>query len=1051
MPVRGNSFGEGIRLLQDQTCAGVVVGYMWRLFGVVGIVAGIVAGVGLSTPRFAAAAPTTAADSAGHDIVVAADQAQRWREGETDVWFLSGSVHVGQGSSFVRGRQAVVWVEPPGRGRSRDYRVTVYVEGDAAEDGKRVSPRDAVALAGLSESTSSNAVATAHGESKLLARYAAAAAPQVRIARMAGEPAETPAIYRRATAERYPDDGPTIRRTQFNSFDTVNQPVPTATVSPGTRRLRMFPRSSMPVRARWSPSGPTESVAVINSGVNIIIDGLTDVGSIDVAADRIVIWTSGMEDSNLTGESLQNDDMPLELYMEGNIVFRQGQRIMYAERMYYNVKTRSGTVLDAQLVTPVPEYAGLIRLRADVVRQLDRDHFEATNAALTTSRLGIPSYWFQSKRLTFTDIQRPMVNSFTGGPVIDPETGEQLVDHQYMAGGYNNTVYVEGLPVLWWPTVETDLQRPTFYLNELRVKSDNVFGNQVYTNWNGYQVFGIRNPPSGTEWDFDLDYLGDRGPALGTRIGYDRVGLLGLPGPYTGFIDAWGINDNGLDNLGRDRRSLTPEEEFRGRIINRHRHRINNSLTLTAELGWISDRNFLEQYFEREWDEEKDFDSSVELKWLHENTSLSLSGNARYNDFFTQTEELPRLEHFWLGQSLMFDRLTWYEHSHVGYSKLETATRPLDPVDAAKFDPLAWEVESEGLRAATRQELDLPFSLGPFRIVPYALGEAAYWGQDITGEDTDRVYGQVGIRSSIPLWSVNPMVDSELLNIHGLAHKVTLDSDIFFAEANRDLSRFPLYDELDDDAVEHFRRRFFFDTFGGMPGGNVPLAFDERYYAMRSGLGGWVTSPSTEVVDDLMAVKFGIRQRWQTKRGAPGNERIVDLVTLDTRAMYFPKADRDNFGQEFGLAEYDFRWHVGDRVTLVSEGVFDFFESGQRIFSAGGFLNRPPNGSVYLGVRSIEGPLSATVLNGSFTHKISPKWIAAAGASVDLGDDGNIGQNFALTRIGESLLVRVGANVDASRGSVGASLVVEPRFWPKGKLHGSDGAQVLPIAPYDVE
>jgi lipopolysaccharide export system protein LptA len=984
------------------------------------------------------------------DVVITADQAQRWQEGTTDVWYLVGNAVAGQGASDLRGRYAIVWIEPPRTATERDYQITVYAEGNVAQDGKLVSPREKIALAGLSEPVDPIATTDPTQESRLLVRYTTDRPPQVRVPRVVGGPKEIPAIYRRASAERFPNDGNAIRRTQFTSFDTMNQPAPTATIAPGTRRLRMFPRSGTPVRARWSPSGPNESVAVINSGVNIIIDGLTDIGSIDVAADRIVIWTSGMEDANLSGESLQNDAMPMEIYMEGNIVFRQGQRIVYAERMYYNVKTRSGTVLDAQLVTPVPEYAGLVRLRAEMIRQIDRDHFEATNAALTTSRLGIPSYWFQSKRLTFTDIQRPVVSGYSGAPVVDPETGEQVIEHKYMAGGYNNTVYVEGMPVLWWPTVETDLQRPTFYLNELKVKHDNVFGTQVYTNWDAYQVFGIRNPPEGTELDFDLDYLSERGPAVGARLGYERPGTF-LPGVYQGFFDAWGIKDDGLDNLGRDRRELVPEEEYRGRIINRHRHRLTDSLTLSAELGWISDRNFLEQYFEREWDEEKDFASSIELKWLHENSSLSLSGNVRYNDFFTQTENVPKLEHFWLGQSLLFDRLTWYEHSHVGYAKMETATRPLDPVDAAKFDPLAWEVPSEGLRAATRQEIDAPFSLGPFRIVPYALGEAAYWGEDLSGEDVDRLYGQVGIRSSIPLWSVNPMVQSELFNLHGLAHKVTLDSDLFFAEANRDLNRFPLYDELDDDAVEHFRRRFMFDTFGGTFGDNVPLAFDERFYALRSGLGGWVSSPSTEVVDDLMAVKFGIRQRWQTKRGGPGNERIVDVVTLDTRAMYFPKPDRDNFGEELGLAEYDFRWHVGDRVTLVSEGVFDFFERGQRVVSAGGFLNRPPNGSIYLGVRSIEGPLSATVLNGSFTYKMSPKWIAAAGASVDLGDDGNIGQQFALTRIGESLLVRLGANVDASRGSFGASIMVEPRFWPKGKLSGTDGAQVLPIGPYDVE
>ena len=33
--------------------------------------------------------------------------------------------------------------------------------------------------------------------------------------------------------------------------------------------------------------------------------------------------------------------------------------------------------------------------------------------------------------------------------------------------------------------------------------------------------------------------------------------------------------------------------------------------------------------------------------------------------------------------------------------------------------------------------------------------------------------------------------------------------------------------------------------------------FEERFYAVRTGLGSWVTSPSTEVVDDLMALRFG--------------------------------------------------------------------------------------------------------------------------------------------------------------------------------------------------
>lgn len=43
------------------------------------------------------------------------------------------------------------------------------------------------------------------------------------------------------------------------------------------------------------------------------------------------------------------------------------------------------------------------------------------------------------------------------------------------------------------------------------------------------------------------------------------------------------------------------------------------------------------------------------------------------------------------------------------------------------------------------------FQAGAVKLVPYALGELAHWGQDLTGQPIDRAYGQVGIRSSLPM------------------------------------------------------------------------------------------------------------------------------------------------------------------------------------------------------------------------------------------------------------------------------------------------------------
>jgi hypothetical protein len=527
---------------------------------------------------------------------------------------------------------------------------------------------------------------------------------------------------------------------------------------------------------------------------------------------------------------------------------------------------------------------------------------------------------------------------------------------------------------------------------------------------------------------------------------------LSYPGPTFGTLDAWGIKDDGIDNLGLDRRAVIPEEEFRGRIRWQHRQRLPAGFQFAGELGLISDRNFMEQYFEEEWDQFKDQTTGVELKRYLANSSWSIFGQVRLNDFFTQTEWLPRFDHYLLGQSLLHDRLTWHAHSHVGYAKLQTADPPsLLPEATAKFDPLAWEREREGIHASTRHEFDLPLQIGPVKVVPYFLGELLRVGEDLTGQERTRAYGQGGVRTSLSWWRADRGIHSTLLNLNGLAHKLELRTDFFSADADEDLSAFPLYEELDDDSVEFFRRRFFFDTFGGMPGGDVPLRFDERLYALRSGMQRNVTASSSEIADDLMIFRPGLRQRWQTKRGPPGRERIIDWIVLDIEGTFFPKSDRDNFGQEFGMLDYDFRWHVGDRLTFLSDGFADLFGDGLRTFSFGGVITRPERGRAYLGFRTIEGPISSNILTGSVSYRMSEKWILTGGTSLDFGATGNIGQHLALTRVGESALVRIGFNADWSRDNIGVTFSVEPRFLPRNRLGLVGGVQIPPAGAYGLE
>ena len=1055
--------------------------------------------------------------SPAEPITIQAEAGNRWQQGQYEVWLLRGNCRITQGPSLAESQEAVVWILRSEVAAGQHGKVIAYLEGDVAirfNAGPRptrladrswfgrfftaghigvqasqvaakpnlmppifqrgmqhffpatnrlpatsgpVLPVQYTVPSPTTVSPPSTIPSYAAAPSAVPPNVAPAYMPPVSNAAPNG-PTQVPAPGFTPTPQLPAVAGPTLTAPSgAGSPELVPPGVATALPSAApaaSRRIRVFPRSNVPVQAQWFPDPNTNQwIAIIDSGVNLIVDGLANLGSIDVATDRLVIWTNSLEEPDLTGQSMQDGNVPLEIYMEGNIVFRQGERVIYAERMYYDVANQVGTVLQAEVLTPVPNYQGLLRLKADVLRQTGRDRFFAQNTFITSSRLGQPSYRIEAGEIQFEDHQIPAYNPLTGMPEIDPATGEQLIDHQRMATSRGNTLFLGEVPIFYWPTLATDLNEPTFYVRNVRMKNDNVFGTQFLTTLDGFQLLGIQNKPRGMEWDINLDYLSDRGFGHGTALTYAGPRLFG-PEPTAGLFDYWGIKDDGFDTLGQGREHLRPEKNYRWRLFWQHRQEFADDYQLSVEAGWISDRNFLEQYYEQEWEELKDETTGVELKRIRDNSSWSLTTDARMNSFFTQTEWLPRADHFWLGESLFGDRLTWYEHSKVGYARFKTASAPRY-ADDTPFDYLPWETTLggqplfvEGEVAATRQEIDLPMQLGAVKVVPYALGELAHWGADRTGDDLQRVYWQTGVRASVPMWRVDPTVKNHLFNLNGLAHKVTFDAELAIADANRDIDLLPLYDPIDDDSVEAFRRRLAMDTFG-LP--QVPAKFDARYYALRTGLGGWVTSPSTEIADDLKVLRMGMHHRWQTKRGMPGRERIIDWVTFNANASYFPDADRDNFGTGLGLVDYDARWHVGDRLTFVSDGIFDFFDDGQKVVTVGAFLSRPPRGDLYLGFRVLEGPISHQVVSMSYSYWMSPKWLSTFGMSVDLGGDGNIGQNFSITRIGESLLISAGVTVDAARDNVGVNLAIEPRFLPATRLGRVGGAQIPPAGAFGLE
>ncbi|HWB09612.1 MAG TPA: hypothetical protein VG826_10320 [Pirellulales bacterium] len=988
-------------------------------------------------------------------ISISADQANRWKEGSYVVLLLRGRCVVAQGANVCRGNDAVVWIKYGDGTEAQPTKVIAYLEGDVQIDAGR---RPEVRQAALPVSN----------DRGWLGRFLSTSQVRVSTPPPGGEPTVKPAFYQNALDQRDPSSA--ITRTQYVPSNR-GAPPPVAHIPPppgtqpttpaatnattgGLRHLRIFPRGESEPHIVWDRSATSEEgVAVITGGVQIFID--VPQGQLDIASDKVVLWTIG-EVSAQVRDKYQEETVPLEVYLEGNVVFRQGDRVIYADRMYYDVKNKAATVLQAEITTPAPKFGGMLRLKSDLLRQVNDDTFYALHSYLTSSQLGAPRYRIQSQNVRVYDRQRPQVNPFTGSPKLDPETREPVIDHDQMLTASNNSMFLGPVPVFWWPRFSTTLEQPSTVLQSIHFQEDKIFGFWTEADLNAFQLLGLRKP-QGVNWTLVVSELSKRGFGGGTDLYLNRPSLFGLQGPANGKLMAWGLTqDHGLDNLGRTRQGIIPPSP-RGRILGQFHQTtldgpgLTDNLQIFSELGVASDYNFLEQYYEAEYETQKDETTNLQLRKAIGSREWTLYTQVRLNPFFDQTNWLPRLDHYTMGQTLVNDRLTWFEHSNASYAQFLRIHPPTDPQDLQNFNFLPWETTGnhQGDRLVTRQEIDAPLELGPVKVVPYGLGEVAQWGQDLQGKNVARAFGQVGLRGSVLFWAANPTIESNLFNVHGIAHKVVFDVDAFAAGSNLNFTQLTLYDPIDDNATDRFRRRFMSLDYAAAPGafgGTLPAKFDPRFYDFRSGIQSFVASPTTEIAGALDVVQLGMRHRWQTKRGPLGNRRVIDWIVLDTQASYFPNPSRDNFGAAWGLVGYDFRWHVGDRLTMLSDFSRDFFNQGMRTFSVGATLNRAPNINLYAGLRTFSGPFTYNTMTFSQSYQLSPKWLATASTSFTLTGQGNIGETFSFSRVGEAFIVNVSAYIDAGKGNQGVNFMITPRFLGQNMLRRMGGGGGVPMS-----
>jgi hypothetical protein len=559
-----------------------------------------------------------------------------------------------------------------------------------------------------------------------------------------------------------------------------------------------------------------------------------------------------------------------------------------------------------------------------------------------------------------------------------------------------------------------------------------VFGFQLFTSWNMYDLLGI-DPLGDTRWRLDLDELSSRGPQIGMDYNARGKDLFGIPSRYNLTLEGRAIYDTGPDILGGNRGQtvvfgIPPETlpithpDGRGRLFGQLNWQdLPQGFTVQSQVAVISDRNYLDQYFNPLWVNGLNEETFLYVKQQQNNWAWTALAEPNLRNWITEGQWFPKVDGHWIGQDV-FDLVSYSASASAGFGILQTTHQPPPPFEPTDFN------DSTG-RFDVYQKLALPFDAGPFKLVPYGVLDLAYYTSDINGNGQDRLYSGGGIMGSIPFSRLYPEIESELFNLHGIYHKIVVSGNYEWVHSDLSHLVLPQLDRLNDDASDQALRdiRPFQQALN--PAHAVLLNsgfFDPQLYALRK-----LVENRIDTLDSMEEVQLGIRQRWQTKRGFPGQEHIVDWMTLDVQASIFPQASRDNFGSTAGFVEYDWTWNIGDRTALFSSGWFDPQSGGGRAFNIGATTSRPDRTNLTLNYRQID-PLNSKAIIASIVLPFSSKYSLTASSSYDFGVSTQI-NTLSVTRYGTDLMVTFGITYNSILNNIGFVFEILPNLVPENK------------------
>ncbi len=723
-----------------------------------------------------------------------------------------------------------------------------------------------------------------------------------------------------------------------------------------------------------------------------------------------------------TGKSPKDvnaNEYPIGVYLEGDVVLRLDRITMddgtmatdntiNAQQVYYDFVNKNALILDGKLRLNATENQVPIYLRAKRIRQWNLNTFTADEVMFSNDEFAQPNVWLGVNRVQVISQKPQIMADGTQKP------GEIKFNLQ------NITMNLGHLPFFWWPWASGTSSNATSPMQSLNVGNNSELGVTLESEWDLPWLLGIdksydqqenKFSPESSKTSLHLDGYTKRGPGIGIESQYQSPVNFGSFRSYL-------LHDDGLDRLGKfkSRRNLQPPHDFRGRARWQHRQYLPYHWQGTFEVGYQSDRNFLESWEEREFDREKKPETSVYFKQQQDNWAFDYLNKFQLNNFDYTKTELPRVGFHIAGQD--FFELFTYQHDGYITRIAERAGDVMVPGYSGVPEPsvLPNQLDQRNfVFANSRHEISLPLHLGMVNFAPTGIVTYVY---DDSATQNSFVQGAVGFRASSKLWHVNNTAQSRLFDIDRIRHIIEPEINAFWTESEMD--------EIDQQ---------------------------DRY-------------------------NFMIRQRWQTMRGPQGNKRSVDFLRLDT-GVTLVTHDHDNVDlpgrfyatkpetlldhaamlnddlANLGLARreqinrsvYDHAtgeldWQISDTTLFTGAANYNLHDSQLSQANAAFAVMRSPRTRYYIGYRYLRNADIFRQHNGhhltnGISYQMNRKYTVAFSQQYDIEQTAASYSRTTLIRKSPHWFTAFSVGYDATRNST--SFMIS--FWPEGFEQSSLGNQ----------